>query len=94
MATMIERVFVKTKDVGDRYRITSFVDDDGIFFADLAYWNDDDEWEDGYLTQFQQDSSDVVPILKDPDRQILEWFGFAENNVVGMITIAVDKENK
>lgn len=79
---MLEQVFVlEDGDVGELYRIRSFLDTDGIFYASLDRFDQELEaWEESYLTQFQQDAADVVPIL-DEDQEILVWFGFTLDDV-------------
>jgi hypothetical protein len=78
MAEMIEQVFViDGPPFIELYRIRSFADADGIFFASIDQLDlETGDWEESTLTQFQRDSAEIVPIVGDPEQQILEWFGF------------------
>lgn len=81
--SIIEQVFVlDSQDLSQLYRIRSFIDNDGIFFASID-WLDQEtgDWEESYLTQFQQDSADIVPIAADKNQEILNWFGFTAADI-------------
>lgn len=80
---MIEQVFVlDSQDLSELYRIRSFLDSDGIFFASIDRLDQEDgTWEESYITQFQRDSNEVIPIAADPEQQILSWFGFSVEDI-------------
>jgi hypothetical protein len=78
MAELIEQVFVlESQDLSQFYRIRSFTDADGVFFASIDQFDFEiEEWEESILTQFQQDTEEVLPIADDAAAEILNWFGF------------------
>jgi hypothetical protein len=81
MATITESVYVRNDD--GLCRIDGVVDTDGVFYARIASWdNTYKEWDNDFLTQFQQDSKQVLPIATDPKEEVLEWFGFGRSNIV------------
>ena len=83
MAELIEQVFVlESQDLTELYRIRSFLDNDGIFFASIDRLDQEmGDWEECYLTQFQQDGYNIVPIAADEKQEILSWFGFTVADV-------------
>jgi hypothetical protein len=83
MAEMKEQAFVlDSQDLSQLCRIRSFTDADGIFFASIDYFDPETgSWEESFLTQFQQDSPNVVPIVNDPKQEILTWFGFSSDDL-------------
>jgi hypothetical protein len=81
MTTITESVYVR--DFTGLWRIDGVVDTDGIFYATIASWdNACKEWDTDILTQFQQDSKQVLPIAADPKEQVLRWFGFYRSNII------------
>lgn len=80
---MIEQVFLlEEQDLSELYRVRSFLDSDGIFFASIDRLDQEiGEWEESYLTQFQQDSANIVPIAADQNQEILNWFGFTAADI-------------
>lgn len=81
MSINTESVYVRNDDC--LWRIDGFVDTDGTFYATIASWDRaNKEWDTNFLTQFQQDSKEVLPIAADPKEEVLEWFGFDRSNIV------------
>jgi hypothetical protein len=81
MTTITESVYVRNDD--GLWRIDGVVDTDGVFYATIAIWDSVyKEWDLDFLTQFQQDSKQVLPIAADPKEEVLEWFGFDRSNIV------------